>query len=343
MTAAPAQFVPPDPHDLDPLFAEYEFHSLIAAGGMGAVYAAKQTSLARPVAIKILPRELGENPSYRIQFEAEAKAMARMSHPNLVAVYDFGNTDGLLYIVMELIRGNSLFQVANGKANDPGECIRIAIAVCHGLQHAHENGILHRDIKPSNILLTEDGTPKIADFGLAQPVDPEHTDHDGDVFGTPHYTAPEVIQTPNKIDERSDLFSVGVILHELLTGMVPDADKRPASEIVRCDRRLDPIIRKATHPQPDHRYTSAAEMAAALEEVLSVPPGPVIRTTAHPSRVLPPNGALSAGRALSPHRTISPRRPLGSSSKSCSAGWIILWMAIAVVLLVLMMALKQPS
>lgn len=262
-STATAGFLAPEISELAPLFPGYEIEGLIATGGMGAVYCAVQKSLDRTVALKILPKEFSKDAAFCAGFEAEAKAMARLNHPNLIGVYDFGEVNGMLYIMMEYVPGQSIYHAAYGKAIDPAEVIRLVSGICHGLAHAHENGILHRDIKPSNILLDLNAQPKIGDFGLARPI--ENKIQEGEeIFGTPHYTAPEVVHSPHSVDYRADIFSVGVLLHELLTGKLPADDTRPASVISRCDIRFDAIIRKATHPVPSGRYASANELANDL-------------------------------------------------------------------------------
>ncbi len=259
-------FVAPDVADLVPLFPGYEVQALIATGGMGAVYRALQKSLDRAVAIKILPHEFGNDAGFRASFEAEAKAMARLNHPNLVGVYDFGEVNGMLYIIMEFVEGQSLFHSANQRALDARVVVNLVAGICDGLEHAHRNGILHRDIKPSNILLDCNGNPKIGDFGLARPIG-RKAGADERVFGTPDYTAPEVIAAPHAVDYRADIFSVGVVLHELLTGRLPAADPRPPSAIVGCDPRFNAIVRRATSPQPGGRYASAAHLAKDLRAI----------------------------------------------------------------------------
>ena len=259
-------FVAPDPADLAPLFPGYEIQGLIATGGMGAVYCAVQKSLDRTVALKILPMELSKDAAFCAGFEAEAKAMARLNHPNLIGVFDFGEVNGMLYIVMEFVPGKSIYHSADGIAIDPGEVIRLVTGICHGLAHAHEHGIIHRDIKPSNILLDHNAQPKIGDFGLARPIE-RKIEEGEEIFGTPHYTAPEVVDAPHTVDYRADIFSVGVLLHELLTGKLPANDPRPASVIARCDIRFDAIIKRATQPLPAARYSSANEIAKDLQAI----------------------------------------------------------------------------
>jgi serine/threonine protein kinase len=272
-------FIAPNPADLVPLFPGYEIEGLIATGGMGAVYAAVQKSLDRSVAIKILPPELSADAAFRAGFEAEAKAMARLNHPNLIGVYDFGEVSGMFYIIMEYVPGCSLFHSSHGTAIDPAEAVRIVSGICSGLAHAHDNGIIHRDIKPANILLDLNANPKIGDFGLARPADRKIQESE-EIFGTPHYTAPEVVNSPRSVDHRADIFSLGVILHELLTGRLPAEDPRPASVICRCDHRFDAIIRRATDPIPANRYSSAHEIERELRSITTAAKPRVLKTPA---------------------------------------------------------------
>ena len=258
-------FNAPSPEVLGRLLPAYDFEGLIAKGGMGAVYKAKQRSLARNVAIKILPREVGRDPLFRRSFETEARAMARLNHPNLIGVYDSGAVDDMLYIVMEYVPGKSLYHSSYGKMVDPVQAVQLVQGICAGLGHAHENGIIHRDIKPANILLSPKAEPKIGDFGLARPVESEGT---GLVMGTPGYTAPEVISSPQVADQRSDLFAVGVILYELLTGGRQEAGAPPPSARCSCGPGLDEIWRRATNPDPELRYPDAQAFNAALTDWL---------------------------------------------------------------------------
>ncbi len=253
-------FIAPQPEQLSELLPAFDFQSFIAQGGMGAVYKAKQRSLDRDVAIKILPREFGENPEFRASFETEAKAMAKLNHPNLIGVYDFGAVDGMPYIVMEYVDGSSLYHSAWGKVIAREQAVSLVKAICEGLGHAHENGILHRDIKPANILLTPKAEPKIGDFGLAQSVEGEE---DGLIMGTPGYTAPEVLLDHRTADQRADIYAIGVILHELITGQRPDPEYKESFQPSN-DPQLDKIWRRATASDPAQRYASAYDMAADL-------------------------------------------------------------------------------
>ncbi len=259
-------FTLPSIEDLQDKFPHHNIERFIAQGGMGAVYLARQTSLNRPVAIKILPKEFGDDEDYRISFETEAKAMAKLNHINLVRIYDFGNMNGMLYIIMEFIPGRSLFDTAHGQKVDQLEAARLIVDMSDGLAHAHSAGILHRDIKPANVLIDDQAKPKIVDFGLARPMGDSQTD--GVVFGTPSYTAPEVVDNPYSVDQRSDIFSMGVMLYELLTGGLPGQPFVLASKISQSDIRFDKIIAKAIAPDPEKRYLTADAMSEDLHDLI---------------------------------------------------------------------------
>ena len=302
MSSSP--FVAPTLEALAAMLPAYEFEAFIAQGGMGAVYKARQRSLDRDVAIKVLPRELGEDPDFRKSFETEARAMARLNHPNLIGVYDSGDVDGMLYIAMEYVNGKSLYYSAYNLAVDPAQAATIVKGICDGLAHAHENGVIHRDIKPANILLTPKREPKIGDFGLARPTGAEGP---GLVMGTPGYTAPEVMEHPEHADRRSDIYAVGVILYELLTGRKQEPNCPLPSAVGGCDRALDTIWQNATHPNPAFRYADAALMSKALSEwlnkassgasrklVANTPAGPSKRALAVPAGAKPATPAAGA-------------------------------------------------
>ena len=348
MSDHPPTFTAPAISHLAPLFPGYEIESLIATGGMGAVYCAVQKSLDRTVAIKILPREFSNDKAFCESFEAEAKAMARLNHPNLIGVYDFGEVDGMLFIVMEYVPGQSLYHSAHGIAIDAKEVIRLVSGICDGLAHAHENGILHRDIKPSNILLDLNAEPKIGDFGLARPVDRKIQEGE-EIFGTPHYTAPEVVKPPHAVNERADIFSVGVLLHELLTGKLPANDRRPASAIIHCDPRFDAIIRKATNPAPELRYSSANEITRDLQAIAASAGPRVLRTTpATSGRALPRHRALAPKPVTTPKSALTPpgalhRRPIASPSNSSGPVVLVIIAVLVIACVVAYLVLSRPA
>lgn len=320
-----AGFQAPEPAELSPLFPGYEIEGLIATGGMGAVYRAVQKSLDRTVALKILPKELSKDAAFCDGFEAEAKAMARLNHPNLIGVYDFGAVNDMLFIIMEYVPGKSIYHSAYGKAIAPPEVVRLVCGVCEGLAHAHENGIIHRDIKPSNILLDVNALPKIGDFGLARPIE-RKIEEGEEIFGTPHYTAPEVVNAPHSVDHRADIFSVGVLLHELLTGKLPADDARPASLIARCDPRFDAIIRRATHPVASGRYSSASEIEKDLLAISA--------QNSAPSRVTSPGGPPRPKA----RRTYSKARP-----KKSNSGPLVALLVFAAIAAIAAFALYSPK
>ncbi|MGB0326621.1 MAG: protein kinase domain-containing protein [Akkermansiaceae bacterium] len=259
-------FDPPEPTELTHLLEGYTVTAMVATGGMGAVYKAVQDSLDRFVAIKLLPAELGADKMFRDQFRAEARSMARLNHANLIGIYDFGEANGMPYIVMEFVAGKSLYYSSYGKAIDQSTAAELIIGISRGLAHAHRAGIIHRDVKPANILLDPKAQPKIGDFGLAAAAD-----SDGDdslIYGTPGYAAPEILSNPKAIGVPSDIFAVGVIFYELLTGKMPEEPPSPPSSIARCDKRLDPIFKKATRRNPALRYQDADELADDLQAIL---------------------------------------------------------------------------
>ncbi len=299
-------FEAPTPEALSTLLPAYHFTAFIAQGGMGAVYKAKQIALDRDVAVKVLPRELGDDPIFRESFETEAKAMGRLNHPNLIGVYDFGSIDGMLYIVMEYVNGKSLYHSAYNMAVEPGQAAAIVKGICDGLAHAHDNGVIHRDIKPANILLNEKIIPKIGDFGLARP---HWAEGPGLIMGTPGYTAPEIYDNPEHADRRTDIYAVGVILFELMTGQRPDESGELPSALVNCDKRLDAIFKKATDPDPNRRYATAEEMSRDLESWADKEPEAAsLRTMQKPPKRA---GAASVKPGAPPVAHAAPRRQGG--------------------------------
>jgi tRNA A-37 threonylcarbamoyl transferase component Bud32 len=231
---------PPAPADIAGHFPQLEVLECLGRGGMGVVYKARQPKLNRLVALKILAPEKGADPKFAERFLREAQALARLSHPNIVTVHDFGEADGLYYLLMEYVDGVTLRQLLQTRKIAPEEALGIVPKICEALQFAHELGVVHRDIKPENVLLDKQGRVKIADFGIAklmggtaQPLTPSLSPSDGErvsgrtgegrltqdqVLGTPHYMAPEQVETPQLVDHRADIYSLGVVFYEMLTG-----------------------------------------------------------------------------------------------------------------------------
>jgi tRNA A-37 threonylcarbamoyl transferase component Bud32/DUF4097 and DUF4098 domain-containing protein YvlB len=270
-------FVPPPPAELAQHFPELEILELLGRGGMGVVYKARQKRLDRLVALKILPSSVGHSQAFAERFQREAQALARLTHPNIVAVHDFGQTDGLFYFVMEFVDGVNLRRLLDTGKISPKEALAIVPQICDALQFAHDKGVVHRDIKPENILLAKDGTVKIADFGLAKLVGVEAKDltitSARDVIGTPHYMAPEQVEHPQEVDHRADIYSLGVVFYQMLTGELPIGRFAPPSRKVQIDVRLDEVVLRALEKEPEHRYQHASEVKTHVETIALTPSG----------------------------------------------------------------------
>jgi serine/threonine protein kinase len=266
-----AGFTPPAAAELAELFPQFESLELLGRGGMGAVYKARQTSLNRFVALKILPVEANEDPAFGERFQREARALAQLSHPNIVGVHDYGQTGGFAYLVMEFVDGANLRQLQRAGHLSPREAMAIVPQICEALQFAHDRGIVHRDIKPENILIDTQGRVKIADFGLAKMMrleagapDLTLTRH---AIGTPQYMAPEQIEKPETVDHRADIYSLGVVFYEMLTGELPIGRFAAPSGKVQIDVRLDEVVLKALEKEPALRYQQASAFKTEVETV----------------------------------------------------------------------------
>ena len=271
-------FTPPTIPDLAKLFPQLEILELIGKGGMGAVYKARQPALDRFVALKILAPRSGGDLDFAERFTREARALARLSHPNIVAVYDFGQAGALSYFIMEHVDGPNLRQVEQAGRLSPREALEIIPQICGALQFAHDEGIVHRDIKPENVLLDKKGRVKIADFGLAKILGQEPKDFRltgaRDVVGTPHYMAPEQVEKPSEVDHRADIYSLGVVFYEMLTGELPLGKFQPPSSCTRgmqIDVRLDEVVLHALEKEPARRYQQVSQVKTAVETIATTP------------------------------------------------------------------------
>jgi tRNA A-37 threonylcarbamoyl transferase component Bud32 len=270
-------FTAPSLAELISRFPQLEIIDLLGQGGMGAVYKARQTKLDRPVALKILPPEAGTDSAFADRFTREARALAKLSHPNIVAVHDFGDAGGLFYLLMEYVDGLNLRQLMQAGRVEPQQALSIIGQICDALQYAHDEGIVHRDIKPENILIDQRGRVKIADFGLAKllhrtPVDYSLTGTK-QVMGTLHYMAPEQVEKPQTVDHRADIYSLGVLFYEMLTGELPLGRFALPSEKAGTDARLDEIVLRALEKEPDRRYQRVSEVRTAVEALRGITPG----------------------------------------------------------------------
>jgi serine/threonine protein kinase len=308
-------FNPPGVAELAPLFPQLEILEFIGQGGMGAVYKVRQKELDRIVALKILPPGIGDDPAFAGRFAREAKALAKLNHPNIVTLYEFGRADlpvsqssasfqpapgtsapegagkmpALLYFfLMEFVDGVNLRQLLQAGRIAPREALAIVPQICDALQFAHDQGIVHRDIKPENILLDRRGRVKVADFGLAKivgndgradlPVSQgneaaqQHrptndlTDA-GKMMGTPQYMSPEQIAAPGGVDHRADIYALGVVFYQMLTGELPGKKIEPPSKKVQIDVRLDEVVLRALEKNPELRYQQVSEVKTMVETI----------------------------------------------------------------------------
>lgn len=282
-----ANFVPPTVEEIARLFPQLEILGFLGKGGMGAVYKARQPILDRLVALKVLPPDMANDPGFAERFNREARALARLNHPNIVAVYDFGQAGTMPYLLMELIDGVNLREMEQSQRLSPEQALAIVPQICEALQFAHNEGIVHRDIKPENLLIDKKGRVKITDFGIAKIVGaaPSKVSLTGlkDVVGTPHYMAPEQIEKPQTVDHRADIYSLGVVFYEMLTGELPMGKFQAPSQKVHVDVRLDEVVLRTLEKEPERRYQQAGEVKTRVENIASTPPP----TPATPSPILP--------------------------------------------------------
>ena len=266
-------WTPPSPEELARLLPQYRIEALIGHGGMGAVYQGRQPALERTVAIKLLPAEVASDGQFIARFHREARTLAKLQHSGIVSVYDFGQTsEGNPYFVMEYVDGTDLQRILCGPGLESGQALELIGQICEALHYAHRQGVVHRDIKPANILVTQDGRAKLADFGLARPL------HESGgtltekrvVMGTPDYMAPE--QRDGHADHRADIYALGVMLYEMLTGERPHGIFERPSQRVQIDVRLDEVVIKALQHEPDRRYQQASEMKTDVDLIRTTPP-----------------------------------------------------------------------
>lgn len=259
---------------------DLELAGCLGRGGMGVVYRARQVRLDRHVAVKLMNPQLGQDPEFAERFEREARAMARLQHPGIVAVHDFGEAAGVYYIVMELVDGPNLRQLMH-EAIAPDEASDIVGQLCDALAYAHLQGVVHRDIKPENVLIDRQGRVRVADFGLAK-LQRERADgfatRTRRVLGTVQYMAPEQLRDPGSVDHRSDIFAIGVVFYEMLTGQLPVGRFELPSELARSGSALDDIVVRALEANRERRFQAASEIRAALSELQA----PTTQTDARP-------------------------------------------------------------
>ncbi|MBK1882545.1 serine/threonine protein kinase [Luteolibacter pohnpeiensis] len=243
--------------DIAKYFPHLEIHACLGRGGMGVVYKARQISLDRWVALKLLAPECQQNPEFKERFMREAQALAKINHPNIVTVHDFGQIDEFYFLLMEFVDGANLRQLLNSHQFTPEQALAIVSPLCDALQYAHDRGIVHRDIKPENLLMDLDGKLKVADFGLVKLLDAV-SPTDKHSVGTPCYMAPEQKTDPENVDNRADIYALGVVIYEMLTGELPGESFMAPSVKTPVDARLDDVVRRAMNPEPANRYQHAS-------------------------------------------------------------------------------------
>lgn len=290
---------PPRNDELAAAFANFEILELIGQGGMGFVFKARQIKLDRLVALKILPQSLATDPAFAERFSREGRMLARLNHPNIVTVYDFGQANGFFYLLMEFVDGVSLRQAMRAGGFTPTQALTVVPKICEALQFAHNEGILHRDIKPENILLDSKGRVKIADFGIAkllgEPQAAAGLTGSGAAVGTPHYMAPEQLEHPQEVDQRADIYSLGVVFYEMLTGELPIGRFAPPSEKSAVDPRLDEVVLRTLEKERERRTKTADEVRTQVETITGKGGTAVL----HPAPADAPKPTVPAGRRSS--------------------------------------------
>lgn len=274
-------------------FPQLEILEVLGQGGMGTVYKAKQIRLDRMVAVKIIRPEATGDPAFAERFLREARTLARLNHPNIVAVHDFGEIElskhaptapstlpgRIFYFIMEYVEGANLRQLMQAGPLPPSLTVATIPQICEALQYAHDEGVVHRDIKPENILLDSKGRVKIADFGLAKIAGRSAADWTltgtHQVMGTPRYMAPEQMAGSRDVDHRADIYSLAVVFYEMLTGTVPVGHFAPPSQKSSVDVRMDDVILKAMANEPDRRFQSARDLRSSIEEICSASTAPL--------------------------------------------------------------------
>ncbi len=266
------------PEELAPHFPHLDILECLGRGGMGVVYRARQKTLNRFVALKLLAPERVRDAKFAERFTCEAQALAALNHPNIVTIYDFGQAGGFYFLLMEFVDGANLRQVLRARKFTPEEALAIVPPLCDALQFAHDRGIVHRDIKPENLLLDKAGRVKVADFGIAKmlgtvgandnPNEPAASEcATRTAVGTPSYSAPEQKSDPDRVDNRADIYSLGVVFYEMLTGELPGQRIEPPSKKVRIDVRLDEIVLRALERTPELRYQKVSEVKTLVETI----------------------------------------------------------------------------
>jgi serine/threonine protein kinase len=285
---------PPEVEAVRTAFPQLEILELIGQGGMGAVFKARQPKLNRFVALKILPESMARDPAFAERLAREGQLLARLTHPNVVTVHDFGSANGFFYLLMEYVDGVNLRQAMQAGRFTAEQALAIVPMICEALQYAHDEGVLHRDIKPENILLDTRGRVKLVDFGIAKlagrdepaatgssagvPADLALT-QSGSALGTPSYMAPEQRSSPSTVDQRADIYSLGVVFYEMLTGELPTGNFARPSSRTPMDPRVDDVVMRAMARQKEQRFQSVKEVRTRVEAITTAQACPLPHTS----------------------------------------------------------------
>jgi serine/threonine protein kinase len=282
----------PAVEELSPHFPEFELLELLGQGGMGAVYRVRRRADAMLLALKVVRISDEDREGFAARFAREAEALTRLDHPNIVAIRGHGRAGPWCWLLMDLVEGANLRQVVATGRLSPAQTLALVPPLCAALQYAHDRGVVHRDIKPENILLDAAGQPRIVDFGLAKLAragEHQHT-RTGAVMGTPHYMAPEQVEEAKDVDHRADIYALGVVVYELLTGRLPLGRFEPPSHRVAVDVRIDEVVLKALERDPERRWQQAGQVGRAVDAI--------DRSNAHPAASAPPAATGSAAGAV---------------------------------------------
>ena len=307
----------------------YKVLAKLGAGAMASVYKARQLSLDRIVAIKVLPKKFSDNPQFIERFYAEGRAAAQLNHPNIVQAYDVGRAGEYHYFVMEYVEGRTVYDdITEHKRYSEKEALEIVIQIAEALHHAHAKGLLHRDVKPKNLMITQEGVAKLADMGLARAItDKEAAEAEaGKAFGTPYYISPEQIRGEREIGPQTDIYSLGATLYHMVTGNVPFDGKNPSSvmhkhlkaELVAPDHvnpklsaGVSEVIEMMMAKKPSRRYRNAKDLIVDLKAVIAGERPPIAHTDHMPELAqLAAAEAQAAGQVpmdqTTPHPSTSP-------------------------------------
>lgn len=272
-----AEFVPPTVAELQAEIPHLEILSFVGHGGMGTYYRARHPKLERLAAVKILPVDPRTDADLIASFKKEAKAMARLSHPNIIGIYEFLETETALYLVMEFVEGDIFERLINARSFDLSEILAIITQICSALNHAHENGVIHRDLRPGNTMLDQSGLVKVGDFGLARLMGEElfrrKMTETNLAMGTMDYVAPEQLETGYPVDHRADIYSLGMMIYKLLTRVLPRGSFVVPSKLVpNLDPRIDDLVIRCLQRNPANRFQQVTELWIEVNRLLEPPP-----------------------------------------------------------------------